>query len=57
MLSIDKAGWLTGGGDIISSAHFDERPEGAVPYLTVLHNITLPPGRYRVRRGVFYRPA
>lgn len=46
MLSIDEAGWLTGGGDIISSAHFDERPEGAVPYLTVLHNITLPPGRF-----------
>ena len=46
MLSIDEAGWLTGGDDIISSAHFDERPEGVVPYLTVLHNITLPPGRF-----------
>lgn len=46
MLEIDEAGWLTSGAVTFPSEHFDERPEGVVPYLVVLHNITLPPGEF-----------
>ncbi len=45
-LVINREGWLELGAEICPSSHFDERPEGVVPYLTVLHNITLPPGRF-----------
>ena len=46
MFVINCEGWLEGGAEILPSDHFDERPEGVVPYLAVLHNITLPPGRF-----------
>ncbi len=44
-ISIDENGWAK--GVLISpSSHFNERPEGAVPNLVILHNITLPPGEF-----------
>ncbi len=46
MFVINREGWIEEGAEILPSDHFDERPEGAAPYLTVLHNITLPPGRF-----------
>lgn len=30
----------------VPSPHFDERPEGEVPSLLVVHNISLPPGEF-----------
>lgn len=42
---IDPDGWLIGGGHI-ASPNFDERPDGLVPSLLVVHNISLPPGQF-----------
>ncbi|MFV0550152.1 MAG: 1,6-anhydro-N-acetylmuramyl-L-alanine amidase AmpD [Limnobaculum xujianqingii] len=30
----------------VPSPHFDERPEGEIPSLLVIHNISLPPGEF-----------
>lgn len=38
-------GWLVD-ADRVPSPNVDERPEGAVADLVVIHNISLPPGRY-----------
>ncbi|WP_159565274.1 1,6-anhydro-N-acetylmuramyl-L-alanine amidase AmpD [Budvicia diplopodorum] len=38
-------GWLTG-VKRVASAHCDERPDGEVPSLLVIHNISLPPGEF-----------
>ena len=44
-ISIDENGWAK--GVLISpSSHFNERPEGVIPSLVILHNITLPPGEF-----------
>lgn len=44
-ISIEEDGWAK--GVLISlSSHFNERPEGVVPSLVILHNITLPPGEF-----------
>ncbi len=46
MAAIDADGWLAGTARF-ESPHFNERPfEDAVPHTVVLHNITLPPGRF-----------
>lgn len=44
-LTVDGAGWVSGVRHL-SSPNCDERPRGESPYLLVLHNISLPPGRY-----------
>ncbi|MGM3174543.1 1,6-anhydro-N-acetylmuramyl-L-alanine amidase AmpD [Dickeya lacustris] len=38
-------GWLTGVTHILSP-HQDERPQGELPSLLVIHNISLPPGEF-----------
>lgn len=40
-----KEGWLEEARRA-PSPHFDERPEGVVPSLLVVHNISLPPGEF-----------
>lgn len=44
-LTIDGAGWVSGVRHL-PSLNFDDRPGGEAAYLLVLHNISLPPGRY-----------
>lgn len=46
MLTVGEDGWLREGAAHLASSHFDARPEGESPYLVVMHNITLPPGRF-----------
>ena len=43
--SIDESGWLSGAVRI-DSPNRDERPEGTAVSLLVIHNISLPPGRF-----------
>lgn len=45
MMVVDTAGWLT---DVrrVHSPNFDARPAGTAIELVVIHNISLPPGRY-----------
>ncbi|CQD34220.1 1,6-anhydro-N-acetylmuramyl-L-alanine amidase AmpD [Yersinia mollaretii] len=38
-------GWISGAKRVVSP-HFDQRPEGEVPSLLVIHNISLPPGEF-----------
>lgn len=38
-------GWIDG-IKRVPSPHFDERPEGEIPSLLVIHNISLPPGEF-----------
>lgn len=38
-------GWILGVKRVVSP-HFDQRPEGEVPSLLVIHNISLPPGEF-----------
>ncbi len=40
-----KQGWLEGVRQV-HSPHCDERPEGEIPSLLVVHNISLPPGKF-----------
>ncbi|NUU66109.1 1,6-anhydro-N-acetylmuramyl-L-alanine amidase AmpD [Enterobacteriaceae bacterium BIT-l23] len=40
-----KEGWLVDARRA-HSPHFDERPEGEIPSLLVVHNISLPPGEF-----------
>lgn len=42
---IDQAGYCTQATQI-ASPNFDARPEGAIPTLIVVHNISLPPQQY-----------
>lgn len=42
---VDAAGWLAGARHI-ASPNCDARPEGEVPTLLVVHNISLPPGEF-----------
>jgi AmpD protein len=44
-LTLDAQG-VASGVRFIASPHFDERPAGASLSLLVLHNISLPPGRF-----------
>lgn len=44
-LTVDGAGWLSGVRHL-PSPNCDARPAGESAYLLVLHNISLPPGRY-----------
>ncbi len=44
-ICIQEEGWAQ--GVLLSpSNHFNERPEGVIPNLVILHNITLPPGEF-----------
>ena len=44
--AIDRAtGWLAGARHV-ASPNFDERPEGVLPDLIVVHGISLPPGEF-----------
>jgi AmpD protein len=45
MIRLDAAGWLAGAARV-ASPFFDPRPSGAVVELVVIHNISLPPGRF-----------
>ncbi|CNH17167.1 N-acetyl-anhydromuranmyl-L-alanine amidase [Yersinia aldovae] len=38
-------GWISGVKRVVSP-HFDKRPEGEAPSLLVIHNISLPPGKF-----------
>ena len=40
-----ESGWLTTARKV-PSAHFNERPEAVSPWLLVIHNISLPPGKF-----------
>lgn len=40
-----EQGWLLGGRRV-PSAHCDARPQGELPSLLVIHNISLPPGKF-----------
>ena len=42
---LDAAGLLAG-ATYIASPNFDDRPDGAVIELLVVHNISLPPGQF-----------
>jgi len=44
-IEIDAAGWACG-VTRIASPNCDERPEGATVCLLVIHNISLPPGKF-----------
>lgn len=44
-MKLDADGWLAGARRI-ASPNFDERPEGVVVSLLVIHGISLPPGRF-----------
>lgn len=47
MLKLDGAGWVSGEGvRHLASPNFDARPPGTVVDLLVIHNISLPPGRF-----------
>ncbi len=43
---IDRATGLIVGACQVLSPHFDERPQGALPELLVVHGISLPPGEF-----------
>ncbi|QDQ27280.1 1,6-anhydro-N-acetylmuramyl-L-alanine amidase AmpD [Chitinimonas arctica] len=43
--AIDAQGWLSGARRIVSP-NCDERPEGSVVDMVVIHSISLPPGRF-----------
>lgn len=46
-LHIDSNGWMTSPNvEILSSPHFNERPDAEAPSLIVLHNISLPAGEF-----------
>jgi AmpD protein len=47
-LVLDRHGWLKPGPGVrrAASPNFDARPRDAAPYLLVIHNISLPPGRF-----------
>ncbi|ALE22899.1 TPA: 1,6-anhydro-N-acetylmuramyl-L-alanine amidase AmpD [Proteus mirabilis] len=40
-----KQGWLTGVKHV-PSPNYDNRPEGEIPSLLIIHNISLPPGQF-----------
>ncbi|MBS0968906.1 1,6-anhydro-N-acetylmuramyl-L-alanine amidase AmpD [Chimaeribacter arupi] len=40
-----EKGWLTGVRKVVSP-HYDQRPADTVPSLLIIHNISLPPGRF-----------
>lgn len=40
-----KNGWISGVKRVVSP-HFDQRPEGEIPSLLVIHSISLPPGEF-----------
>ncbi|WP_114813183.1 1,6-anhydro-N-acetylmuramyl-L-alanine amidase AmpD [Paraburkholderia kururiensis] len=42
---VDAQGWVTAARRL-ASPNFEARPEGAVPTLIVVHNISLPPGTF-----------
>jgi AmpD protein len=44
-LAVDADGWVNG-AQRVPSPNFEARPEGAVPSLVVIHNISLPPGEF-----------
>lgn len=44
LMRFDAQGWLSSGGRIVASDHWDERPQNAVVDLVVIHNISLPAG-------------
>ena len=43
---INSHGWLNGACILMPSPNFNQRPEGAVPSLLVIHNISLPPNEF-----------
>lgn len=43
--AVDRDGWAHG-ARVLPSPNFEPRPEGAVPTLIVVHNISLPPGEF-----------
>lgn len=45
-MHVDKQSGLIAGIKQLSSPHHDNRPEGVVPELIVVHAISLPPGQY-----------
>ncbi|HTI16920.1 MAG TPA: 1,6-anhydro-N-acetylmuramyl-L-alanine amidase AmpD [Trinickia sp.] len=44
-LVLDDGGWLRGARKL-SSPNWEARPDGALPTLIVIHNISLPPGEF-----------
>ena len=44
-LAVDAHGWV-GAARTLASPNFEPRPDGAVPTLIVIHNISLPPGEF-----------
>ena len=47
-LVLDRHGWLklSSGVAHAPSPNYDHRPQGRAPYLLVIHNISLPPGKF-----------
>lgn len=47
-LRLDRHGWLVPNANVrlVPSPNFDERPTKQVPYLLVIHNISLPPYQF-----------
>jgi AmpD protein len=43
--AVDNDGWARG-ARVLPSPNFEARPDGAVPTLVVVHNISLPPGEF-----------
>ncbi len=46
LLSLDPQGWVVAGARCLQSPHWDQRPEGCLPELLVVHNISLPAGQF-----------
>jgi AmpD protein len=44
-LAVNAHGWV-GAARTLASPNFEPRPDGAVPTLIVIHNISLPPGEF-----------
>ncbi len=46
LLPLDSRGWVSTGARCLASPHADARPEGCLPDLLVVHNISLPAGQF-----------
>ncbi len=46
LLPLDSRGWVAAGARCLVSPHADSRPEGCLPDLLVVHNISLPAGQF-----------
>jgi len=47
LLTLGDDGWVAGEAvNLLRSPNFDARPDGVIPNLIVIHNISLPPGEF-----------